>query len=115
MGKVADVKPNKPSAVGTIAASASALTLTDDTLKGAGTAGKTSIKTRLKARIEASPSVAQQVEAIGRQIQQNFGVVVVPKRKKASNPYAMTGRQAASIMQKAGILTRSGKLSSAYK
>ena len=110
MRKVAEVKPNKPAAVGKIAASA----LTDDSLKGAGT-GVTTVKTRLKARIGASPSVAQQVDAIGRQIQQDYGVVVVPKRKKASNPYAMTGRQAANIMQKAGILTRSGKLSPAYK
>lgn len=75
----------------------------------------TTAKARLKAGIKASPSVAQQVDAIGRQIQQDYGVVVVPKRKKAANPYAMTGRQAASILLKAGILTRSGKRSPAYK
>ena len=111
MRKVAQAKPNKPSVAGNTAASA----LTDGRSKVVGTTGTTTAKAQLKAGTKAKPSVAQQVDAIGRQIQQDYGVVVVPKRKKASNPYAMTGRQAANIMQRAGILTRSGKLSPGYK
>nr|WP_315183530.1 hypothetical protein [uncultured Albidiferax sp.] len=64
---------------------------------------------------QAHLSVEQRVRAIGRQIQKDYGVVVVPKRGKASNPYDMTAEEAIQIMQKAGILTKAGQLSTSYK
>jgi hypothetical protein len=72
-------------------------------------------KMQTKVTMKTKLTVQQRVNAIGRQIQRDYGVMVVPKRSKVANPYDMTADEAAKIMQKAGILTKAGNLSPSYK
>lgn len=81
----------------------------------------TAIKVELRANMRTRStligklSVEQRVKEIGRQIQKDYGVAVVPKRSKSPNPYEMSAEDAAKVMQKAGILTKAGNLSPSYK
>jgi hypothetical protein len=90
---------------------------TTEPKKSMPTASKVELRAKIRMRttLIGKLTVEQRVKAIGRQIQKDYGVAVVPKRGKSPNPYEMSADDAAKVMQKAGILTKAGNLSPSYK